>query len=598
MELISGHVRRFLRVYGTVVLGPLLLAPSSVFSQSVTLAELTELEDAATQSYIEDDLETAAALYRQLARLHSDVGEKTRILMTVASIEHDQGSIARAVATLAEVLTLDPDYQLRPELYGETFVPLFYEAKEEAEARRKSMATQQVSEGLTRLNAGDESGARRLLEEAIQLRGDHPEAIYNLALLNLRQGRDDEAMAGFQKVIALADAQAGRVEDDTLSRALTNAGLLFLRTGSETDAADALQRAVDLDGSNAAAWSNLGTVLRSLGRRSEAARAFTRAYEREPDEPSHLSNLAVSYLDAGDVEGAARLLSEGTGRFPRHAELWLHLGTAYRKLQRNQQAVDALEAALHNDPSNQSRVAERAALELAVVQYRLRDLRATLRAADRALELRSDSVDALIYRALALEALGDLEPAQEALETARTLAPTRGMIFLNLGNVLFRLGDWDGAETAFERALELDPDEPTARQNLDQLRDARRRGAVPQRQSGRSASRQTQGRQSPPPSQGRAAVSSIRHVDLGIEFSDVDYSSLGLQGAMIERVRAGSVAGRAGLRDGDLMLRLDGEAVSGEDDFSRRLGRKPAGSRVEVTLLRDNRPLTLTLVVP
>lgn len=587
---------------------------SPAAAQNASQAELAQLEDAATQSYIEDDLETAAALYRQLAELHTDLGEKTRILMTVASIEHDQGRIDRAVATMAEVLTIDPDYELRPELYGETFVPLFYEAKDKADARRRSMASDQVSEGLLRLEAGDEAGARRLLEEAIDMRGDHPEAIYNLALLDLRQNRDDAAMSGFQKIIALAESQPGRVEDDTLSRALTNAGLLFLRAGSDTDAADALQRAVELDETSAAAWSNLGTALRSLGRRADASRAFSRAYDRDPDDPTHVSNLAVSYLDAGDPESAARLLGDATGRFPRRADLWLHLGTAYRKLDRNQQAVTALEAAVRNDPVNEAKVAERAALELAVAQYRLQDLRATLRAADQALEYRSNSVDALIYRALALEALGDLEAAQETLETARTLAPTRGLVFLNLGNVLYRLGDWDGAEDAFERALELDPGSSTARLNLDQLRDARRRGAVPSRQS---ADRPPSTRPTRPSNTSSSAASSdsskspsrsrrnrtVRQpaasaASVGIVFSDVDYSALGLQGAMIDRVRPGTAASRAGLRDGDLLLRLDGESVTGEDDFARRIGRKPAGSLAELAVLRDSRELKIELVVP
>lgn len=612
MELIRIASRRLSAGYTSVGLtsAGLVLAVFSLavglavpaLSQGASPAELTELENAATQSYIEDDLETAAALYRQLATLHVDLAEKTRVLMTVASIEHDQGRIDQAVTTLAEVLTLDPDYQLRPELYGETFVPLFYEAQEKAEEQRRYLATDQVAQALSRLEAGDAAGARRQLEEALSLRSDHPAALYNLALLDLRQGRDDEAMAGFQKVIALADAQPGLVQDDSLSRALTNAGRLFLRTGSETDAAEALLRAVELDESSAAAWSNLGMALRALGRRTEASRAFSRAYDRQPDDPTHVANLAVSYLDGGDAEGASRLLSEATGRFPRQAELWLHLGTAYRRLQRNDDAVRALEAALRNDPVNDERVSERAALELAVVQFRLRDLRATLRAADQVLEYQPNSVDALIYRALAQEALGDLESALEALESARILAPTRGMIFLNLGTVLQRLGDWDGAEEAFERALELDPNDARARQNLDQLRDARRRGAVPQRQS--PTRRSTSGASTrPSPSSGTSRADAVdtptaRTVDAGIVFSDVDYSSLGLQGAMIDRVRPGSAASRAGLRDGDLLLRLDGESVADGGDFSRRLGAKRSGSRVEVALLRDNRPLTVELVVP
>jgi hypothetical protein len=41
-----------------------------------------------------------------------------------------------------------------------------------------------------------------------------------------------------------------------------------------------------------------------------------------------------------------------------------------------------------------------------------------------------------------------------------------------------------------------------------------------------------------------------------------------------------------------------GESLSGNDDFLRRLGRKTSGSRAEVALLRNNRELTVEIVVP
>jgi len=63
--------------------------------------------------------------------------------------------------------------------------------------------------------------------------------------------------------------------------------------------------------------------------------------------------------------------------------------------------------------------------------------------------------------------------------------------------------------------------------------------------------------------------------------------------ALVSRVEPGSAAAAAGLRDGDVILRLDGREILGAADIRNRFGLLRAGTRVELEILRAGTPMTL-----
>ncbi|HKO21732.1 MAG TPA: PDZ domain-containing protein, partial [Candidatus Eisenbacteria bacterium] len=59
------------------------------------------------------------------------------------------------------------------------------------------------------------------------------------------------------------------------------------------------------------------------------------------------------------------------------------------------------------------------------------------------------------------------------------------------------------------------------------------------------------------------------------------------QGALVSMVADGSPADQAGIRRGDVIVRVDGNEISDPDELIREMKDEDAGSRVSIVVLRD-----------
>ena len=551
--------------------------------------ELLQLERLAEDSFVQDDLETAIVLYRQLQGRLSSRSEKVRILMTIAWLEHLRQQNNDALATLTEAFVLDPDYTFRPELYSESFRQLFVRGQQQAVEARDQRAADRIGLGFDHLRAGDYEAARAALQEALELAPNHPKGLYNLALVDLYDKRFDASVAGFQKLLALVDGGLD-IAPSMRAMALTNLGYLYIQQGNYQDAKAALEQAVELDGTDASAWSNLGVTQRRLGDPKAAADAFRRAYQLNPENAGTINHLALAYIDVQDWVSAVALLRQASERFPDNASMWLYLGLSQLGLNDRQGAVSSLHKAIEQDPDDQQGQASAAAIHLARHYYEVGDFSASLQAADRALAWRSNLVNGWIYRGLAQRTLGDASGALESLEKARSLEPSRAETYNNLGSVYADQGRMEEAKKAFEQALSLDPSFDDARQNLSRIASG---GNIP-----RPAPTAPPARSQPPRRNEPASSAAIAKAPpLGLRFADIDYSSLGLKGAMVEAVNSGGVAERGGLRSGDLILKVDGQDVLSTDQLRAYVATKARGSELTLDLLRANVPQRLVLTL-
>ena len=69
------------------------------------------------------------------------------------------------------------------------------------------------------------------------------------------------------------------------------------------------------------------------------------------------------------------------------------------------------------------------------------------------------------------------------------------------------------------------------------------------------------------------------------------------QGAYVERVQEGTPASKAGIRRGDVIVKLDGEAITTMDDLILAIRRAEVGDTVNVEYLRDERERTAKIIL-
>lgn len=69
------------------------------------------------------------------------------------------------------------------------------------------------------------------------------------------------------------------------------------------------------------------------------------------------------------------------------------------------------------------------------------------------------------------------------------------------------------------------------------------------------------------------------------------------EGVLITECEPGSAADRAGIREEDVILRMDGQEVLNTTDFLTLLNRRSAGEEMTVTVFRDDRELELTVTL-
>jgi serine protease Do len=95
----------------------------------------------------------------------------------------------------------------------------------------------------------------------------------------------------------------------------------------------------------------------------------------------------------------------------------------------------------------------------------------------------------------------------------------------------------------------------------------------------------------------------VRHGYMGIGISDVTpdnakfFHVQNTEGAVITQVEDGSPASKAGLKVGDVIVKLDGQTVSDSGELQIEVGQKQPGTRIDLEVLRDgknvNVPVTL-----
>ncbi len=541
-------------------------------------------ESQAEQAFAEGDLARAIELYRELGAGHPVAAERTRLRVTAAWLLFQQGNPQEAALELATALFQAPGYLPRAEIYSPEFLALFQNAQRDAIQERQRSAARKLKEGIDALAAGDTRTARDLLAASLELTPGSPRAVFSLAQVDLKEQRTDEALAGFERVLALERGAPEKLPRELKAQALNNVGVIYFGRQQYEDAAHALEESARLNSGDSRVWFNLGLARQKLDLASAGLDALRTAHELDRRDAEIATELGRSYATAGKWMEAVAVLLEGTQAHPESATLWLELGAAQRGLGNPQGMAASLGKAMELDPANTQGAGFRAAMELAQTALTAQNFGQAVAAATVAGRMRPDDGSAWALLGLSQQALGRLDEAARSLETAVAVAPDRADIAHNLGTVYLAQKRYPEAEASFRRAVALDPQATESAAALARL-EAQRTGNA----SAASAGTPARSAKAHPP----ARATPAKRV-LGARLAAVDYPPLGIRGLLVESIATGGLAELAGLLVDDLVLRADGRPVTQVAALLALLesARTPS---IQLSVLRAGKPVTVEL---
>ncbi|OQA42232.1 MAG: Serine/threonine-protein kinase PknH [Chloroflexi bacterium ADurb.Bin325] len=335
--------------------------------------------------------------------------------------------------------------------------------------------------------AGRYPEAAAAYQEAARLQPDSAAAHRGLGNAYYWQGELESALAEYRRAAALAPQDpaarllAGLIQAQTgdLAGAIASQeaaaelarcdpaphlllGGLYFDQGDPARAAAAYETALALDSTNADAWYVLAGLRYQLDEIAPAAQAAQEAVDRDPDLGDAQYLLGKARLRLGDAQAALPAAEAAVRLTPEDPAAQALLGDVQLTLKDWQAAAAAYEAslALHDDASVQilagSARQQLGEMDAAIAHYR----------AATAL----DPSDGLAWQSLgaAYQLQDRLAEAASALEKAVALADN-ALGRSQLGAILLQQGDPAAAIAQYERAAELDPQEPRYRVRLGNL---------------------------------------------------------------------------------------------------------------------------------
>ncbi len=181
-------------------------------------------------------------------------------------------------------------------------------------------------------------------------------------------------------------------------------GILQLQAQCPQEALECLERAVALDGANAAYHANQGVAYRQLERHAEAAASFRRALTLGPRAPELLNNLALALKDCGRHDEALATFDEALAIRGDYANGHFNRANLLMDLGRLEEAIGGYQASIRSRPDDAG-----AHCKLGVAHYFLGQLDAALDSFNAALRFAPDYPEAHQNRALVWLARGEYD---------------------------------------------------------------------------------------------------------------------------------------------------------------------------------------------
>ncbi len=284
-------------------------------------------------------------------------------------------------------------------------------------------------------------------------------AHYHLGLVRYDQGRIDDAIARFEKGVAVEPGFLrlhGSLGSAYVDEGYLERGIVHLRTAARMTGSPPAARS--------RVFTNLGAALVRVGKYGEAAHWLRQALSVYPGNPDALLELANALSGMGRHENSIRYYVEALRHGKDLASVHNNLGHALLRTGREREARLHFEKALEISPG------------YAMARKNLESTRREQGGEDHAPgntfpERHPGGGGPESWFALGnrRQSGGDLKSAARAYEQVLEREPGHLGATNNLATVYKRMGDMDRAESLYMRAVELAPDHPAPYYNMSCL---------------------------------------------------------------------------------------------------------------------------------
>jgi predicted O-linked N-acetylglucosamine transferase (SPINDLY family) len=308
--------------------------------------------------------------------------------------------------------------------------------------------TLNLSETLTRAfaayKAGKLSKAEKLCSSIIAVKRDAFDALHILAVVQSNMGRKDDALANFDRALAVQPKNAGL---------LYNRGITLQELKLYEEALASYERALRLQPNHAEALNNRGVILKELKRFEEALVSYNQALVARPGHVEAINNRGNVLKDLMRFEEALESYEQALRVAPDDTETLNNRGVALHALRRFDEAIASYQRALKVKPSYAD-----ALYNKGISLHELKRYEEALASYEQALTLRPDYCDALIVHGNTLQELKRYGEALSSYEQALSVQPDHVGVLNNRGNSQKELKRYEEALASYERALTIRPD--------------------------------------------------------------------------------------------------------------------------------------------
>jgi tetratricopeptide (TPR) repeat protein len=306
-------------------------------------------------------------------------------------------------------------------------------------------------------------------------------------------------LLGLTGAALLVNINLAAIPLPSLAQSYTQMGKVYLERDQETLAAAQFREALKVDPGWAEAYEQLGLLEMKRGRSKEAVALLKEAVEKNPEQATAHRALAMVYLSMGELEAARKAILSALEIAPYLEDSHNVLGSVERQAGNEEAALGAFKKELQINPGNWRTHANLGSLHesmgnlneaeasylrtlelqpenseiilaLAGVYSRQGRSEEARRLLEGVGEGPAGDIDLRYNQAAMLQNDGETDRARAIYENILAEAPDHERSLVNLGVIYARQGEQATALELWQRALEVNPENPTARRNIELLR--------------------------------------------------------------------------------------------------------------------------------